>query len=51
MRRAPLLAMLTILGTLAATVTLAACGGKSSPSKSTTTSTAPEHKHKTKPGY
>ena len=46
MRRAPLAAMLTALGALAASLTLAACGGKSSTSKSTPTGT-PSHKHKT----
>lgn len=51
MRRAPLAAMLTILAVLAASLTLAACGGKSSTTKSTTTSTNPSHLKKTKPGY
>lgn len=58
MRRTSLAAMLTLLAVLAATLTVAGCGGKttnSSTSTSTsgstsTTSTAP-HKHSTKPAY
>ena len=59
MRRTSLTAMLTLAATVAATVAMAGCGGKSGahlPTTSTTgspatTTTSTVHKHATKPGY
>jgi ABC-type glycerol-3-phosphate transport system substrate-binding protein len=53
MRRTPLVAMLTLLAILAATLAFAGCGGKSSsgPAKSTTTSTGTQKQPSHPPAY
>jgi hypothetical protein len=54
MKRAPLAAMLTLLATVAATIAIAGCGGKSSNTTSTGggTTTTSTHKPASKaPGY
>jgi hypothetical protein len=55
MKRTSLVAMLTLLAVLAATLAVAGCGGKTGGSQTqttngSTTGTAP-HKHSTKPAY
>lgn len=47
MRRTSLAAMLTLLGAIAASLTLAACGGKSTSTSTSKSTSTPAHKHKT----
>jgi ABC-type glycerol-3-phosphate transport system substrate-binding protein len=47
----PMRAVLTALGAIAASLTLAACGGKSTSTSTSKSPSTPSHRHDTNPHY